>query len=64
MVFPGPVQLGRGVVVNPGDPDPIDGLPRVRVDQNLLDGAMKLCYANRQPVAVCLTQRLHGGKFA
>ena len=31
---------------------------------NLLDGAMKLCYANRQPVAVCLTQRLHGGKFA
>ena len=31
---------------------------------NLLDGAMKLCYANRQPVAICLTQRLHGGKFA
>ena len=31
---------------------------------NLLDGAMKLCYANRQPIAICLTQRLHGGKFA
>ena len=31
---------------------------------NLLNGAMKLCYANRQPVAICLTQRLHGGKFA
>ena len=31
---------------------------------NLLDGAMKLCHANRQPVAICLTERLHGGKFA
>ena len=31
---------------------------------NLLDGAMKLCHASRQPVAFCLTQRLHGGKFA
>ena len=30
----------------------------------LLDGAMKLCHANRQPVAVCLTQMLHGGKLA
>ena len=37
MVFPGPVELGRGVVVHPGDPDPIEGLPRVRVDQDLLD---------------------------
>lgn len=36
MVFPGPEQLGRGAVVNPGDPDPINGLPRVRVDQDLL----------------------------
>jgi hypothetical protein len=25
---------------------------------------MKLCHANRQPVAVCLTQLLHGGKLA
>ena len=30
----------------------------------LLDGAMKLCYANRQPLAICLTQMLHGGKLA
>jgi sulfopyruvate decarboxylase subunit alpha len=31
---------------------------------NIVDGAMKLCHANRQPVAVCLTQLLHGGKLA
>ena len=37
MVYPGPAELGRGVVVNPGDPDPIEGSPRVRVDQDLLD---------------------------
>ncbi len=30
----------------------------------ILDGAMKLCHADRQPVAVCLTQLLHGGKVA
>ena len=30
----------------------------------LLDGALKLCHANRQPVAICLTQMLHGGKVA
>ncbi len=30
----------------------------------ILDGAMKLCHANRQPLAVCLTQLLHGGKLA
>ncbi len=30
----------------------------------LLDGALKLCHANRQPVAICLTQMLHGGKLA
>ncbi len=30
----------------------------------ILDGAMKLCYANRHPLAVCLTQLLHGGKVA
>ena len=36
-------------------------------DRNLdkiLDGAMKLCHANRQPMAICLTQMLHGGKLA
>ena len=30
----------------------------------LLDGALKLCYANRQPVAICMTRMLHGGKLA
>jgi len=30
----------------------------------VLDGALKLCHANRQPVAICLTQMLHGGKLA
>ena len=30
----------------------------------LLDGALKLCHAGRQPVAICLTQLLHGGKLA
>ena len=34
-----------------------------RMDR-LLDGAIKLCHANRQPVAICLTQMLHGGKLA
>ena len=34
-----------------------------RMDR-LVDGAMKLCHANRQPVAICLTQMLHGGKLA
>ncbi len=61
MVFPGPVQLGRGVVVNPGDPDPIGGLPRVRVDQDLLDSPESLAgtvdrlhraWSDRDPVAV------------
>ena len=30
----------------------------------VLDGALKLCHAGRQPVAICLTQLLHGGKIA
>ena len=30
----------------------------------VLDGALKLCHANRQPVAICLTQMLHGSKLA
>ena len=30
----------------------------------IVDGALKLCHANRQPVAICLTQLLHGGKLA
>ena len=30
----------------------------------ILNGALKLCHAGRQPVALCLTQMLHGGKVA
>ncbi|MCH8745847.1 MAG: decarboxylase [Chloroflexi bacterium] len=30
----------------------------------IVDGALKLCHASRQPVAICLTQLLHGGKLA
>ena len=30
----------------------------------ILDGPLKLCHASRQPVAICLTQLLHGGKIA
>ena len=29
-----------------------------------VDGALKLCYASRQPLAFCLTPMLHGGKIA
>ncbi len=34
-----------------------------RMDEKVA-GALKLCHANRQPVAICLTQLLHGGKLA
>ena len=30
----------------------------------IVNGAIKLCHANRQPVAICMTQLLHGGKLA
>ena len=30
----------------------------------VVDGALKLCHSNRQPVAICMTQLLHGGKIA
>ena len=30
----------------------------------VVKGAIQLCYASRQPVAVCLTSQLHGGKIA
>lgn len=36
-------------------------------DDRLLErvsGALKLCYASRQPLAFCLTGMLHGGKIA
>jgi sulfopyruvate decarboxylase TPP-binding subunit len=32
--------------------------------EKIVDGALKLCYASRQPVAICMTQLLHGGKLA
>ena len=32
--------------------------------EKIVDGALKLCHANRQPVAICMTQLLHGGKLA
>ncbi len=34
-----------------------------RMDK-IVDGALKLCHAHRNPVAICLTQMLHGGKLA
>ena len=34
-----------------------------KMDQ-ILDGALKLCHSGHQPVAICLTQLLHGGKVA
>ncbi|MDP6454070.1 MAG: thiamine pyrophosphate-binding protein [SAR202 cluster bacterium] len=34
-----------------------------RLDQQV-SGALKLCYASRQPLAMCLTPMLHGGKIA
>jgi sulfopyruvate decarboxylase TPP-binding subunit len=59
------VSMGRAVI-------PIMdqlGLPHFTLEDDgkmdkLLDGAMKLCHANRQPLAICLTQMLHGGKIA
>ena len=29
-----------------------------------VSGALKLCYASRQPLALCMTPLLHGGKLA
>ena len=34
-----------------------------KLDQKI-KGALKLCYASRQPLALCLTPLLHGGKLA
>ena len=34
-----------------------------RLDQQV-SGALKLCYASRQPLAMCLTPMLHGGNIA
>ena len=30
----------------------------------IVSGALKLCYASRQPMALCMTPLLHGGKVA
>lgn len=30
----------------------------------IVTGALKLCYASRQPLALCMTPLLHGGKLA
>ena len=43
------------------------GLPYYTLDTEdrlhpVVAGALKLCYASRQPVALCLTPMLHGGK--
>ena len=59
------VPMGRAVV-------PILdqlGLPHYVLEDDgnmdsLLNGGMKLCHANRQPLAICLTTARHGGKVA
>jgi len=45
------------------------GIPHYTLDHEdevepVVKGAIKLCYASRQPVAICLTTQLHGGKVA
>ncbi len=45
------------------------GLPHYTLDtedrlQQRVSGALELCYASRQPLAMCLTPMLHGGKIA
>ena len=45
------------------------GLPHYTLDgddrlQQRVSGALKLCYSSRQPLALCLTPMLHGGKLA
>ena len=39
----------------------LDGEDRL---YQIVSGALALCYAGRQPLALCLTPRLHGGKIA
>ena len=45
------------------------GLPYYTLDNEdrlhqKVSGALKLCYSSRQPLALCLTPLLHGGKLA
>tara|TARA_Y100000590_G_scaffold461197_1_gene622211 strand:- start:1251 stop:1757 length:507 start_codon:yes stop_codon:yes gene_type:complete len=43
------------------------GVPHYTIDSNdrleeKVNGALKLCYASREPLALCMTPLLHGGK--
>ena len=45
------------------------GLPYYTLDNvdtmaRIVSGALKLCYASHQPLALCMTPMLHGGKLA
>ncbi len=45
------------------------GLPHYTLEDpstlvRIVPGALKLCYASRQPVGLCMTSLLHGGKIA
>ncbi|MCL0044406.1 sulfopyruvate decarboxylase subunit alpha [Dehalococcoidia bacterium] len=45
------------------------GIPHYTLDtqenmEQLVSGALKLCFASRQPLALCMTPLLHGGKLA
>jgi sulfopyruvate decarboxylase TPP-binding subunit len=45
------------------------GLPYYTLEEpatleRTVTGALKLCYASRQPLAFCMTPMLHGGKIA
>ena len=45
------------------------GLPHYTLTEErdvdrIVPGALKLCYASRQPLAICITPLLHGGKVA
>ena len=59
------VALGRGTrpILD------VLGLPHYTLTEEknmdrIIKGAVQLCYSSRQPVAVCLTPLLHGGKIA
>jgi DNA helicase II / ATP-dependent DNA helicase PcrA len=60
MAAPGPIELGRGVVVlrGMGPPGPWDGCPRVVVDQQVLEepgaalGTLQQAWLERQPLVV------------
>ena len=41
----------------------IGNVSEINLQKNV-SGTIKLCYANRSPLALCLTPLLHGGKIA